>query len=335
MLGGVLPIERSRLGSDAVAGVTLAALAVPEVLGYATIAGMPVVTGLYTMLVPMAVFALLGSSRHLVVAADSATAAILAAGLVGGLLLVARLVRLGFLANFLSRTVLVGFLTGVGIQVASGQLTGMLGVSVAGSHPVATFIDTLKAIAHTNVATALVSLGVIVLVVGMRRLTRRVPGALIAVVGAIAVSQVVNLAGHGVEVLGAIPRGLPRLVIPSFALPDLSLLLPTAVSMFVVIVAQSSATSRAYAATYDETVSEDLDLVGLAGANLSAGFTGTFVVNGSPTKTQMVDGAGGRSQLSQLTAGWSCCWSCWYSPGHWPTCRLPRWPPWCSSSASN
>jgi sulfate permease, SulP family len=321
--GGLLPIGRSRLGPDALAGITLAALAIPEVLGYARIAGMPVVTGLYTMLVPMAVFALVGSSRHLVVAADSATAAILAAGLagvataaspryvqlagtaallVGGLLLVARVMRLGFLANFLSRTVLVGFLTGVGIQVASGQLAPMLGITAAGSQTATAFINTLKAIPRTNVTAALISLGVIVLVVGIRRLTHRVPGALIAVIGAIALSQTVNLASYQVEVLGEIPHGLPRVAIPSLALADLGLLLPTAVSMFVVIVAQSSATSRAYAATYDETVSEDLDLVGLAGANLSAAFTGAFVVNGSPTKTQMVDSAGGRSQLSPLTA---------------------------------
>jgi SulP family sulfate permease len=321
--GGLLPIGRSRLGPDALAGVTLAALAIPEVLGYAHIAGMPVVTGLYTMLVPMAVFALVGSSRHLVVAADSATAAILAAGLagvatvaspryvqlagttallVGGLLLVARVMRLGFLANFLSRTVLVGFLTGVGIQVASGQLAPMLGITAAGSQTATAFINTLKAIPRTNMTAALISLGVIVLVVGVRRLTHRIPGALIAVIGAIALSQTVNLASYQVEVLGEIPHGLPRVAIPSLALADLGLLLPTAVSMFVVIVAQSSATSRAYAATYDETVNEDLDLVGLAGANLSAAFTGAFVVNGSPTKTQMVDSAGGRSQLSPLTA---------------------------------
>ncbi len=323
MWGGLLPIGRSRLGPDALAGVTLAALAIPEVLGYARIAGMPVVTGLYTMLVPMVVFALVGSSRHLVVAADSATAAILAAGLVGvarvgspryvqlaataallvgGLLLVARVVRLGFVANFLSRTVLVGFLTGVGIQVAAGQLAPMLGISATGSHTVTRFIDTLKALPRLNVAAALVSLGVIVLVVGIRRVTRRVPGALIAIIGAIAVSQTVHLARYRVEVLGEVPHGLPQLTIPSFALADLGLLFPMAVSMFVVILAQSSATSRAYAATYEETVNEDRDLVGLAGANLSAAFTGAFVVNGSPTKTQMVDSAGGRSQLSSVTA---------------------------------
>jgi SulP family sulfate permease len=323
VLSGALPIERSRVGPDVLAGVTLVALAAPEVLGYARIAGMPVATGLYTMLIPMAVFGLLGSSRHLVVAADSATAAILAAGLVGvaavgspryvqlagtaallvgGLLLLARLVRLGFLANFLSRTVLVGFLTGVGIQVASGQLAEMLGVRVAGGGIAATLIAILRAAPHTNAAAVLVSLAVIVLVVGIRRLTSRVPGALIAVIGAIAVSHAVNLAGYGVAVLGMVPSGLAHLAAPSFALPDLYRLLPTAVSMFVVIVAQSAATSRAYAANYDEDLSADRDLIGLAGANLSAAFTGTFVVNGSPTKTQMVDGAGGRSQLSQLTA---------------------------------
>src|SRR5438105_1977112 len=146
---GILPIRRSRIWPDALAGITLAALGVPEVLGYAKIAGMPVVTGLYTMLLPMAAFAVLGSSRHLVVAADSATAAILAAALTGlaatgseryvrlaglaalltgAMLLAARLARLAFLANFLSRTVLVGFLTGVGIQVAAGQLADLLGV---------------------------------------------------------------------------------------------------------------------------------------------------------------------------------------------------------------
>ena len=145
---GLLPLGRSQIAADVLAGITLAAVSIPVSLGYAKIAGMPVVTGLYTLLLPMAAFALLGSSRHLVVGADSATAAILGAALAGlavagspqyvrlaglaalltgGLLLLARLARLGFLANFLSRTVLIGFLTGVGIQIAAGQLPDMLG----------------------------------------------------------------------------------------------------------------------------------------------------------------------------------------------------------------
>ena len=152
MLQGLLPLRRDQVPGDLLAGVTLAALGIPEVLGYARIAGMPVVTGLYTLLLPMALFAVFGASRHLVVAADSATAAILAGALLrladpgsaqyvrlaglaalltGALLLIARLARLGFLASFLSRTVLLGFLTGVGIQVAIGQLPDMLGVSAS------------------------------------------------------------------------------------------------------------------------------------------------------------------------------------------------------------
>src|SRR6266550_817199 len=167
VMRGVLPIERARVPTDVLARVTLAALGIPEVLGYAKIAGMPVVTGLYTLLLPLAVFAVLGSSRHLVVAADSATAAILAAALAGlavagspayvklaglaalltaGMLLAARLARLAFLANFLSRTVLVGFLTGVGVQVAAGQLPGMLGVPAAGRQTLPRLWDTVRAL---------------------------------------------------------------------------------------------------------------------------------------------------------------------------------------------
>ena len=324
LLGGLLPVKRSRIGPDVVAGVTLAALAIPESLGYAKIAGMPLVTGLYTILLPLAVFAVLGSSRHLVVGADSATAAILAAGLAGvatpgsaqyvrlagtaallagAMLLLARLIRLGFLANFLSRTVLVGFLTGVGIQVAVGQLDQMLGVSAAGSETVVRLVNLARALPRVSLVTMLVSVAVIVVVIGLRLISRKVPGALSAVVAAIIVSWAAGLSRHGVELLGPVPRGLPHAALPSFGLHDLTALVPAAVSMFVVILAQSSATSRAYATRYEETVDEDSDLVGLGVANVSAAFTGTFVVNGSPTKTEIVDGVGGRSQLASLACG--------------------------------
>ncbi len=304
------------------AGLTLAALGIPEVLGYARIAGMPVVTGLYTLLLPMAVFAVLGSSRHLVVAADSATAAILAASLAGlavagseryvrlaglaallagAMLLLARLARLGFLANFLSRTVLVGFLTGVGIQVAAGQLPDMLGVPAAGTQTLARVLSTVRALPHTVLADVATSIGVILVVLAARRVARQIPGPLIAVIIAISVSKVAGLASRGVTVVGFVPRGLPSLGVPALGWHDAVALLGPAASMFVVILAQSAATSRAYAVKYEEALSEDTDLVGLAAANVAAAFSGTFVVNGSPTKAQMVDSAGGRSQLAQLT----------------------------------
>ena len=310
------------VAGDVLAGVTLAALGIPEVLGYAKIAGMPVVTGLYTLLLPMAVFAVLGSSRHLVVAADSATAAILSAALAGlaiagstryvqlaglaallagGLLLLARLARLAFLAVFLSRTVLVGFLTGVGIQVAAGQLPDMLGVSPTDSGTFSRLWDTARALPQAQRETVAISIAVILVVVVARRVNRRAPGALIAVIGAIVVSRAADLASHGVAVLGSVPRGLPHLGLPALGWQDATALLGTAASMFVVILAQSAATSRAYAVKYEEPFSEETDLVGLGAANVAAAFSGTFVVNGSPTKTQMVDSAGGRTQLASLT----------------------------------
>jgi high affinity sulfate transporter 1 len=323
VLQGILPIERSRVPAEALAGLTLAALGIPAVLGYAKIAGMPLVTGLYTMLLPMAVYAILGSSRHLVVAADSATAVILAAALTGlaavgseryvrlaglaalltaGMLLAARLARLSFLANFLSRTVLVGFLTGVGIQVAVSQLPDMLGVTAAGGETLPKLVDTIRALPHVNWADVALAIGVIVVVVVARRINRRIPGLLIAVIIAIIVSWAADLAAHGVAVVGPVPRGLPSLGLPALGWHDVRALLGTALSMFVVILAQSAATSRAYAARYGEPFSEATDLVGLSAANAAAAFSGTFVVNGSPTKTQIADSAGGRSQLSQLTA---------------------------------
>ena len=319
---GVLPIDRAQVPADMLAGMTLAALGIPEVLGYAKIAGMPVVTGLYTLLLPMAVFAVLGSSRHLAVAADSATAAILAAALtglaavgseryvrlaglaallVGGMLLLARLARLGFAANFLSRTVLVGFLTGVGIQVAAGQLPDMLGVTATGKSTPAKLVDITRALPQVHGADVAVSAGVIMIVLAARWVDRRIPGLLIAVTAAIIVSRAADLARRGVAVLGPVPRGLPHLQLPALGRHDAAGLLGAAASMFVVILAQSAATSRAYAAKYEEAFSEDTDLVGLGAANVAAAFSGTFVVNGSPTKTQIVDSAGGRSQLAQLT----------------------------------
>jgi len=286
---------------------------------------MPLVTGLYTILIPTVLFAIFGSSRHLVVGADSATAAIMAAGLTGlaatastqyvgyagilalitaGLLIFARVVRLGFIADFLSRTVLIGFLTGVGIQVAIGQIAGMLGLPGGGSRPVQRLVDDVRQLGHLSWATIVVSVAVIVMVVGTRMISKKIPGALIAVIGAIVVSYAANLGSHGIRVLGAVPRGLPIPSLPSAATLNLSVaghLLGVALSMFLVILAQSAATSRAYASRHDESFSENVDLVGLGLANLGAGLSGTFVVNGSPTKTQIVDSAGGRTQVPMLT----------------------------------
>ena len=322
ILHGVLPVKAEQIPAEVIAGLTLAALAIPEVMGYTKISGTPVITGLYTILIPTALFALFGSSRHLVVGADSATAAILAAGLVGlaatssdeyvalasllacmaaGFLLVARLLGLGFMADFLSRTVLIGFLTGVGLQVALGEVAGMLGLKGGGHGTLQKLWHAIQQIDDLNVYALATTLSVLGVIVGSKRVSKKIPGALIAVVGAIIVSWALDLKAH-MHVLGTVPSGLPHIALPDvgWSWDLIEKLVPVAFAMFVVILAQSAATSRAYAARYNERYSENTDLVGLGLANIGAGLSGTFVVNGSPTKTQMVDSAGGRTQLSLL-----------------------------------
>ena len=328
---GLLPIDRAKIPIDMIAGVTLAALAIPEVMGYTSIAGMPVITGLYTILLPVLVFALLGSSRHLVVGADSATAAVMAAGLAGlaasqstqyvalagllalmagALLLLARLAKLGFIADFLSRTVLIGFLTGVGIQVACGQVSGMLGVpsgtgvTIAGHDFDNTFgklLSTLGNLDQISWATFAVSAGVLVTMLGLKLINRKIPGALLAVVGAIFISWNWDLASHGVATLGPLPSGLPHFGLPDVTWSDIPALMGTAVSIFILVLAQSAATSRAYAAKYNDHFDENTDLVGLAAASVASGLSGTFVVNGSPTKTEILEEQGGKSQVANMT----------------------------------
>ena len=345
LLQGILPIDRARMRGDLVAGATLAALAIPEVIGYARIAGMPVVTGLYTLLLPAVLFALFGSSRHLVVGADSATAAIMAAALAplaaagsiewvhyaqalalgcAILLLVARIARLAFLADFLSRTVLAGFLTGVGLQVALGELPGLMGIEAHGGDTLSKLADTVAHAGSAHGADILIGLAVIAFVVAMRRWAPKVPGPLLAVAGAIAASQLLGLGHAGVALVGDLKGGLP-----SVGWPDIEAIraqarpLASAVfAMVIVILAQSAATSRAYAWKYNERFSENADLDGLALANAGAALTGTFVVNGSPTKTQMVDSAGGRSQLSHLAMALVVMLVLLFATG--PFAQLPR-----------
>jgi len=320
---GILPIKWQAIPTDIIAGITLAALGIPEVMGYTKIAGTPVITGLYTLLLPVLVFAIFGASRHLVVGADSATAAILAAGLAGLatqdtpqyvalagalaiiaaiFLILARLIRLGFLANFLAKSVLIGFLTGVGIQVALGQVGGMLGVQTQGSGTLQKFASALQQIPQANIATVIISLVVLLFIIGASKISNKIPGALIAVVGMIIASYALNFSSkYGVEILGPVPGGLPKLGLPDVKLNELPQLLTTALSIFFVILAQSAATSRAYATRYNEDCDENVNLIGLGLANIAAGISGTFVVNGSPTKTEIVDSSGGHSQLAQMS----------------------------------
>jgi MFS superfamily sulfate permease-like transporter len=318
---GLIPFKPREALKDAVAGLTLASMNIPQVLGYTRIAGTPVVTGLYTVLLPLVAFAVFGSSRHLVVAADSATAAIFSSALsnmaptgsgrymalvgmltllTAGLLLLARLFKLGFLADFLSRTALVGFLTGVGIQVAVAMLGAMLGVNVISHSTLGQVWELLQGASGVSLRSAGLSLFVVASVLAGRRFAPRLPVSLALVLGTIAASAWFHLSELGLEVIGQVPGGLPSLKWPDVSLGDTLALIPVAGSCFVMIIAQSAATSRVYALKHRERVDENADILGLAAANAAAGLSGAFVVNGSPTQTAMADQAGARSQVAQL-----------------------------------
>lgn len=315
------------LRTDVVAGVTLAAVAIPETMGYTSIAQVPVVTGLYTVIFPALLFALLGSSRLLVVGADSATAAILAAGLAGlgiagltpyspqwlaitslialvcgFLLLLARLLRLGFIGDFLSSSVLIGFLTGVGIQVSSGQLPDMLGIPKG----TGTWFEqqwwTITHVVDANLPTVAFAVGALVIIIGFKKLLPRVPGAIVAVIGSIVVASFLDIGKDGVAVVGTVQGGFPPIGLPpGLSWSDIPRVIGVAFSCFVLIIAQSAATSRSFAMRHGQQVDVNRDIVGLSGANFAAGLTGTFVVNGSPTKTQILDEQKGRTQLANIT----------------------------------
>jgi high affinity sulfate transporter 1 len=317
----VRPFKLATAARDAFAGFALAAMNIPQALGYTKIAGMPVVTGLYSLLLPAVAFAAFGSSRYLVVSADSATAAIFASGasplapaasaryvalagavalLTAGFLLLARLLKLGFIADFLSQTVLSGFLTGVGFQVGIAVLGEMLGLPVSARGTIAQFAQVLRRLPHLHPPTLAVSVVVVVIMLSLHRFSPNLPGALIAVAGAITASALWNFNGYGIAIIGPVAGGLPHLQLPSVHWQDLPPLVSVAASCSVMIITQSAATARVYAARHEQELDENADLAGLSAANAVAGFSGTFVVNGSPTQTAMVEGAGAQSQVAQL-----------------------------------
>lgn len=322
LFGAARPADGKSAISDVMAGITLASMNIPQVLGYTRISRTPVVTGLYTALLPLLVFTIFCSSRHLVVAADSATAAIFASSLspmaatasahymalVGMVtletalfLLSARIFKLGFLADFMSRTVLVGFLAGVGVQVAIAMLGDMSGIAVESRRTLVQLWELGRGVAGTNLPTCGLSVLVAACILVGRRFAPHLPVALVAVIGSIAASAAFDLAGHGIAVIGPVPAGLPSIALPLPSWTEALQVLPVAASCVVMIIAQSAATARAFGLKYHERVDEDADILGLAAANLAAAVSGTFVVNGSPTQTAMAERAGARSQIAQQT----------------------------------
>lgn len=309
------------LRHDILAALVVTAIAIPESLGFAVIAGLPPVTGLYTAVLAPIIFGLVASTRRLVVGADSATAALVASGallvaqagtagyanavavlglLTAVILLGMAVFRLGFLADLISRPVLVGFLGGVGVQLIINKLPDMLGITATGSllqhlTTVVTHIGSFNGMAAT----------IAVMVVGIILLTRktRIPGELIGLVLAIVFAIVFHVQDYGVKMVGALPGGLPSLSDPSFNFGMLITLFPAALSIALVVLAQSSAVIRSLANEHDEKVRLNRDLTALSLANAISALTHGFAVNGSPPRSMAADAAGGRTGMVNVFMG--------------------------------
>ena len=308
---------------DVLAGVTVAAYLVPQVMAYATVAGLPAVAGLWAALVPLAVYAVLGSSRQLSVGPESTTAlmtatalaplvagdpsryavfAALMAVLVGGFCLLGGLLRLGFLADLLSRPVLVGYMTGVAVIMIGGQLGKVTGVAVEGDE----FVDQVRSfvagVGGAHWPTVALALAVLVMLLAISRVAPKFPGALVAVLAATAAVAVFALETRGIRVVGEIPAGLPTPSVPVIPVADLLAMLIPAVGIAVVAFSDNALTGRTFAARKGESIDANAELRALGICNMATGLTHGFPVSSSGSRTALGDAVGSRTQVYSLVA---------------------------------
>ncbi|MCV7300472.1 sulfate permease [Mycobacterium barrassiae] len=313
--------ERAWLRGDVIAGLTVTAYLVPQVMAYATLAGLPAVVGLWVAAVALVVYVLIGSSRKLSVGPESTTAlmtvavlaplalgdsgryamlAALLAILVGAISFMAALARLGFLANMLSKPVLVGYMTGIALLMIASQLGKVTGTTVEGGD----FIELIRSFI-TNVddvhwPTIVLAVGVLLLLEGLGRWVPRAPGPLIAVLAAAAAVALLSLQANGISVVGAIPSGWPTLGVPRVDPGDVVALILPAVGIAIVAFSDNVLTARAFAAREGEEIDANAELRALGAANLGVGLTHGFPVSSSASRTAVGDAVGSRTQLCSM-----------------------------------
>jgi high affinity sulfate transporter 1 len=315
--------QRAWLPSDLLAGVVLTALLVPVGMGYAQAAGLPPITGLYATIVPLVAYAIFGPSRVMVLGPDSSLAAVIAAVvlplagqdparavalagtlavLTGIVVLVAGFARLGFVTELLSRPAQVGYLYGIAVTIIVGQLPKLFGFSIDGRGLIPETRDFVQGLARGEANGAALAVGAtgIVVILGMRRLWPRVPGVIVAVGLGIAAVVVFDLTDRGVQVIGALPQGLPSPAIPDVRLEELPLLFSGALGIALVTVADTTVLSQSLAARRGEVVDANQELVALGAANLAAGAFQGFPISSSASRTPVAIAAGARTQLTPL-----------------------------------
>jgi sulfate permease, SulP family len=313
--------NRSWIRGDVIAGLTFWAVLVPEALAYATIAGVSPVVGLYAAPGALLLYAAFGSSRQLGVGPTAATAALSAAAVgdlagqntdmfvqltitmaltVGIAALIAGLLRLGFLASFISEPVMKGFIIGLSLTIMVGQLPKLLGVEKREGDFFEQLWHLLGELGSTSGLTLVVGVAALVVVLGLKRVAPALPSSLLAVLGGIVAVHLFHLDKHGVAIVGNIESGLPSFGLPDVGLSDYLDLAPAAVGAMLIGFAEGLGAAKTYAAQNNYEIDANRELLGVGAANIGAGLSSGMVVGGSLSKTAVNAGAGAKSQLSSL-----------------------------------
>ncbi|MBF8797478.1 SulP family inorganic anion transporter [Pseudomonas aeruginosa] len=322
-LDSLLHYRRAWFRSDVQAGLSVAAIQIPTAIAYAQIAGFPPQVGLYACILPMLIYALIGSSRQLMVGPDAATAAMVAAAItplaagdpqrlvdlsmivaimVGLFSIVAGLARAGFIASFLSRPILVGYLNGIGLSLLVGQLGKLFGYEAATSGFVAGILALLENLLHIHWPTLILGSLSLLLMVLLPRRFPQLPGALCGVLLASLAAALLGLDRYGVELLGEVPAGLPQLSWPQTSLEELKSLLRDATGITMVSFCSAMLTARSFAARHGYSINANHELVALGLANIGAGVSQGFAISGADSRTAVNDMVGGKTQLVGVVA---------------------------------
>ena len=314
--------EVSWLPRDISAGITLGMIMVPVGLAFGELAGVPI-AGLYAGILPLIAYALFGSSRQLIIGPDASMATLVAvsviplaggdigrlaamacvlAVLMGLICILGSLLRLGFMADFLAKPVITGFMHGLAVVIAVGQLPKLLGIQGGGETTVAQFITVCRNLAGTNVITFGIGASCVAIILSCRRWLPQIPGQIVALIGAILVVHFLKLDQSGVAVVGSIPRGLPRFQIPFLSLHDFQTLVPLAFAAALVAISDTVATSRGFASRNHYRIDANQEMLALGLGNIMAGLTQSLPVNGSGSRTAAAESAGSRTQVTSIVA---------------------------------
>jgi high affinity sulfate transporter 1 len=323
---GLSSFRRDWLAKDIVAGVVLTTLLVPQGMAYAELAGLPPITGLYTSIMCLLGYAAFGPSRILVLGPDSSLGPMIAATIlpliaakgdaeravalasvlaimVAVIMIVAAVAKLGFIADLISKPTMVGYMNGLALTILVGQLPKLLGFKISAEGLLREFAAVVKGLAHGEAVAAAAAVGIagIVLILVLQRWLPKIPAVLIMVVLAIAATSVFGLAGHGVSLVGTLPRGFPPFTVPSVHLSDLGPLFAGALGIALVSLADTISTASAFAARTGQEIHGNQEMIGIGVANLAAGFFQGFPVSTSGSRTAVAERSGGKTQFTGIT----------------------------------